>query len=142
MAAIAGGTIPPNNSNDEDSNQNIKKGYGIKKYVDLLKPIVVDMTNIRVPPKPISMLHREPSIRWKSSEVRNLIMQENLQYDIIGKFSYGNPHIEVLRKIIPNQYSIKGQCTIGVLDERQVLFRLEMFEDYVQLLSTATYYIG
>lgn len=62
--------------------------------------------------------------------MRNLIMQ-NLQYAIMGKFSYGKTHIEVLHKIILAQYGIKGQSTIEVMDERHVLIRLEVLEDYV-----------
>lgn len=39
------------------------------------------------------------------------------------------------------QCGIKDECTRGVLDARHILFRLEGLEDYVQLLSTAAYYI-
>lgn len=37
------------------------------------------------------MLHGEPNITWESFEVKAFIVKENLQYAIIGKFSYGNP---------------------------------------------------
>ncbi|PHT55037.1 hypothetical protein CQW23_03523 [Capsicum baccatum] len=87
------------------------------------------------------MLHGEPSITWKSSEIRDLIIQENLQYAIIGKFSYGKPNIMELRKQIPVQCNIKGDCNIGVLDARHILIRLNILEDYVNLMSTAAFYI-
>ncbi|KAG5618380.1 hypothetical protein H5410_018204 [Solanum commersonii] len=75
------------------------------------------------------MLHGEPNITWKTSE-----------YAIIGKFSYGKPDIVELRKTIPGQCGIKSECTIGVLDSRHILIRLTSLEDYVQLLSAATFY--
>ena len=74
--------------------------------------------------------------------MQHLIAQENLQYAIIGKFSYGKAHIDVLRKIIPSQCGIKSQCIIGVLDERHILIRLHAIEDYIQLLSRIAFYIG
>ncbi|KAF3655827.1 hypothetical protein FXO38_14505 [Capsicum annuum] len=94
-----------------------------------------------VPFKPVIVMHGEPSVTWKSSEVKNLIIQENLQYAIIGKFSYGKPDVNELRKVIPKQYVIKGECLIGVLDTRHILIRLNQLEDYIQMLSTSSYYI-
>ncbi|KAF3637760.1 hypothetical protein FXO38_02340 [Capsicum annuum] len=87
------------------------------------------------------MIHGEPSITWKASEVQTMILQENLQFTIMGKFSYGKPAIMELRKMIPNQCGFKGDCTIRVLDERHILIRLNQLGDYIKLLSTTTYYI-
>lgn len=67
-------------------------------------------------------------------------MQEKHQFTIVGKFSYGKPYIDILRKSIPNQCGIKGQCNIGGLDERHVWIRLEALEDFIQLLSSAAFY--
>lgn len=39
----------------------------------------------------------------------------------MGKFSFGKPDVSVLRKVIPNQYGIKVDYTIGVLDARHIL---------------------
>lgn len=114
MANVAGGTVPPDESNkqiNENSNDNQKGGCNTK-FADLLKPKAVDNNSIRVPPKPVIMLHGEPTIMWKSSDVRNPIMQEKLQYAIIEKFFHDKPHIDVLRKSIPAQCGIKGNFTI------------------------------
>ncbi|WMV58972.1 hypothetical protein MTR67_052357 [Solanum verrucosum] len=92
-------------------------------------------------PKPVVMLHGESNITWKASEVRSLIIWENLYYAIIGKFSYGKPDIMELRKTIPGQCGIKSICTIGVLDTWHILIRLTSLEDYVQLLSTTIFYV-
>ncbi|WMV24704.1 hypothetical protein MTR67_018089 [Solanum verrucosum] len=110
-------------------------------YANTLKPKTQNYTGAKVPPKPVTMVQGEPNVTWKSSEVKNLIIQENLQYAIIGKFSYGKPEIGELRKAIPKHCGIKGECTIGVLDSRYILIRLSTLEDYVQLLSTSAYYI-
>lgn len=80
------------------------------------------------------------TLKWDPSS-HLMWKQQNLQYAIIGKFYYGKLDIMELRKSIPNQCGIKGECNIGVLDSRHILIRLEVLEDYVNLLSTATYYI-
>lgn len=58
-------------------------------YAEKLKPKIIHNNIPRVPPKFVIMLKGEPSITWKSSEIRSLIIQENVQYGIIEKFSYG-----------------------------------------------------
>lgn len=68
-------------------------------------------------------------------------MQKNLKCAIIGKFSYGKSGIIELRRLLPSQYGIKGKSNIGVLDSRHILIILDVMEDYVNLLSTAAYYI-
>lgn len=68
-------------------------------------------------------------------------MKENLQYAIVGKFSYGKPDIAELRKQIPSQCGIKSECTIGVLDMRHILIILTSFEDYVNLLSMNAFHV-
>lgn len=68
-------------------------------------------------------------------------MLENLQYAIIDKLSNGKPEVNKLRRLIPTQCRIKGECTIKVLATRYILIRLSQLEDYVQLLSTIVYYI-
>ncbi|KAF3669946.1 hypothetical protein FXO37_08763 [Capsicum annuum] len=87
------------------------------------------------------MLHGEPNITWKISEVKALILKENLQYGIIGKFSYGKLYIKELKRNIPGQYGIKSECIIGVLDIMYALIRLTRLEDYVQLLSISALYV-
>ncbi|WMV11230.1 hypothetical protein MTR67_004615 [Solanum verrucosum] len=109
------------------------------QYATLLKPKPMVPQITRVPPKPVNIVHGEPNITWKTSEVKSLIIQENLQYAIKGKFSYGKPDVQELRRTIPGQCGIKSECTIGVLDTRHVLIRLTTIEDYVQLLSSTAF---
>ncbi|KAG5579478.1 hypothetical protein H5410_050105 [Solanum commersonii] len=44
-----------------------------------------------------------------------MILNENLQYTVMGKFSYGWPDIQELRKLILKQCELKGEVNIGLL---------------------------
>ncbi|KAG5611101.1 hypothetical protein H5410_022382 [Solanum commersonii] len=70
-----------------------------------------------------------------------MIVNENLQYAVVGKFSYGWPDIQELRKIIPKQCGLKGECNIGLLTNIYVLIRATLLEDYVNLLSKPVFYL-
>lgn len=78
------------------------------QYAHILKPKSVNSTNPMIPAKLVVMLHGESNITWKASEVKSLIRIENLQYAIIGKFSYGKPDIIKLRRTILGQCGIKN----------------------------------
>ncbi|KAK4726324.1 hypothetical protein R3W88_031241 [Solanum pinnatisectum] len=70
-----------------------------------------------------------------------MIINENLEYAVIGKFSYGWSAIQDLRKLIPKQCELKGECNIGLLSNRHVLIRATLLEDYADLLSKSAFYI-
>lgn len=75
-----------------DSHQSlILKPYQKQNYADTLRPLQV--TKKSVPLKPVSYLHGEPRVIWEEEEVEQMIHNENLQYAVIGKFSYGWPDI-------------------------------------------------
>ncbi|KAH0707208.1 hypothetical protein KY285_011769 [Solanum tuberosum] len=133
--------FPPLPNKDKPGAVPIPIGPRNSYYADLLKPHPILPQAPKVPPKPLTMVHGEPNITWKSSKVKSLIIQENLQYAIIGKFSYGKPDVQELRKTITGQCGIKSDCMIGVLDTRHVLIKLTTMEDYVHLLSTPTFYV-
>ncbi|KAF3680864.1 hypothetical protein FXO37_03130 [Capsicum annuum] len=135
------GADPPDESMKHKHVEGEKQQCVAPKYADLLKNKLYVHDNNKVPPKPVIMVQGEPIVTWKSSEVKALILQENLQYAVIGKFSYGRPEINALRKIIPTQRGIKGEFTIGVMDSRHILIRLNQFEDYMNLLSTVAHHI-
>ncbi|KAH0651620.1 hypothetical protein KY290_032943 [Solanum tuberosum] len=102
----------------------------------------LEKTNIKpLPLKPITYLHGEPEVIWELEEVNQMIVNENLEYAVIGKFSYGWPDIQDLRKLIPKQCELKGECNIGLLSNRHVLIRATLLEDYVHLLSKPAFYI-
>lgn len=62
-------------------------------------------------------------------------------FAIIGKFLYGCPVIQDLRKVIPKQYELKGECNIGLLSNRHVLIRASFLEDYVNQMSKPAFYL-
>ncbi|KAG5594585.1 hypothetical protein H5410_035817 [Solanum commersonii] len=63
----------------------------------------------------------------------------NLEYDAIGKFSYGWP--DNLRRLIPKQCGLKGEYNIGLLSNKHVLIRATLLEDYLNMLSKSSFYI-
>ncbi|KAH0714915.1 hypothetical protein KY284_007820 [Solanum tuberosum] len=104
---------------------------------DLNKP-----TNpITIPVKEIIVTHGEPSVLWEEEEVNNMILQENLQYAIVGKFSYGWPELDEIRKIVPLQYDIKAKCNISFLRDRHILIRLTSMDKYVYVMSKSAYFL-
>ncbi|KAK4717545.1 hypothetical protein R3W88_015883 [Solanum pinnatisectum] len=117
-STIAGGSVPPKEfpplptKSNHESQTTIPQN--ITEYATLLKPKPIAPSIINVPPKPVFLLHGEPSIMWKTSEVRSMIVKENLQYAIVGKFSYSKPEIKELRKVILGQCGVKSECTIDL----------------------------
>lgn len=67
-------------------------------YASLLKQ-VKEPVKI-VPMKLITYLRGEPQVIWEQEEVHQMIVNENLEYAVIGKFSYGWPNFHELRRII------------------------------------------
>lgn len=55
-----------------------------------------------------------------------MIINEDLQYAVIGKFSYGWPDIQELRKLIPKQCCLKGEVNIELLSSRYVLIKASL----------------
>ncbi|KAK4737031.1 hypothetical protein R3W88_000728 [Solanum pinnatisectum] len=53
---------------------------------------------------------------------------ENLQYAVVGKFSYGWPELDELRVQIPKQCNVKGDCQIEQ-------------EDFINMMSKSSCYI-
>ncbi|KAM3303333.1 hypothetical protein P3S67_014363 [Capsicum chacoense] len=70
-----------------------------------------------------------------------MIIQEDLNYAVIGKFSYEWPEMEEIRKIVPLQCEIKADGKIGFLRDRHSLIRLTNLEDYVQVTSKPAYFL-
>lgn len=92
--------------------------------------------------KPVVYLHREPHVIWDEEEVDQMIVKENLQFAIIVKFSYGWHDNQDLRRIIPKQCDLKGDCNIWVLRSRHILSMTSNMDDYINLLSKPAFYIS
>ncbi|KAK4337526.1 hypothetical protein RND71_042013 [Anisodus tanguticus] len=94
-----------------------------------------------IPMKPITYLHGEPTIQFDITEVETMIAQQELEYAVVGKFSYGWPEISVLRTSIPKQCELKGAVKIGLLCNRHILLRCSLFEDYMALMARPMFYV-
>lgn len=70
-----------------------------------------------------------------------MIINESLQFVVVEKFSYGWLKIQDLRKLIPTQCELKGECKIGLLINRHILIRASLLEDYVHLFLKPAFYI-
>ncbi|KAK4736998.1 hypothetical protein R3W88_000695 [Solanum pinnatisectum] len=84
-----------------------------------------------IPIKSPSYTNGIPRIVWTEEEVNRMNTIENLQFAVVGKFSYGWPTLEELRSLIPRQCNIKGDCKIGLLRNRHILIRLDQQEDFI-----------
>lgn len=113
----------------------------IPTYVNVLKPNSPKQTHVPVAMKQIVYLHSEPRIIREEEEVQQMIINEDLQYAVVEKFSYGLPNIKVLRSLIPKQCELKRDVNIKLLSNRYVLIRTSNLEDYVSLLSKPQFYI-
>lgn len=94
-----------------------------------------------IPRKPVQLIDGFPRIKWTEAEVCCMNIIENLQYVVISKFSYGWPDLDIPRNVIPLQCGIKGDCTIGLFQNRHMLIRLSSMEDYVNIISKGSFYI-
>ncbi|WMV46719.1 hypothetical protein MTR67_040104 [Solanum verrucosum] len=72
-----------------------------------------DITPIEI--KAVEFVDGEPVVRWLEAEVTRMNIIENLQYAVVGKFSYGWPNMDELRNLIPQQCGTKEDFQIGYL---------------------------
>ncbi|KAH0709547.1 hypothetical protein KY284_010974 [Solanum tuberosum] len=82
--------------------------------------------------KPIEFIHGEPTVRFTMEEREQFGREEGLHQAVIIKFAYGKPVLSELRKLLPKQFDVKGNCNIGQLDFRHLLIRFDLCEDFVQ----------
>lgn len=61
-----------------------------------------------------------PRITWTEEEVDRMNVIENLQYAIIGKFSYGWPDLVDFSMQIPKQLKVIGDSSIGLFRNRHI----------------------
>lgn len=135
-------TILP--SEDASSRKTVsgqQEGY----YANLLKPLnPINPAQQIVEPIPIknlSYINGVPRVMWTEEEVDRMNTIENLQYTVVGKFSYGWPELEDLRTQIPKQCHVKGECKIDLLRNRHILMRFSLMEDFVNMMAKNAYYI-
>lgn len=83
-----------------------------------------------------------PRITWTEEEVAKMNIIEDLQLAVIGKISYHWSDLEDIRKQIPTQCNIKGDCKISPLRNKHTLMIFNQMEDYVNMLKNVYYIIA
>ncbi|WMV30610.1 hypothetical protein MTR67_023995 [Solanum verrucosum] len=91
--------------------------------------------------KEITYVEGIPQVEWTEQEVIKITHIEKLQFAVIGTLSYEWTDLEELRRIIPQQCDLKGDCQIGLLGSKHILIRLTKQEDYVNMISKGAFYI-
>jgi len=74
MEATSGGNTPPDKLQQQNTVEDSPEKSSVPKYADLLKSKEHMYEHIRVLFNLVIMMHGEPSVTWKSSEVKNLII--------------------------------------------------------------------
>lgn len=80
--------------------------------------------------KPAALFLGEPAVFFEKQDITELVVPFRLC--LIGKFSYGKPTMENLRKEF-HTVGFKGSFSIGWLDPRHVLIRFDLEEHYMRL---------
>ncbi|KAG5600400.1 hypothetical protein H5410_031770 [Solanum commersonii] len=117
------------------------------KYADIIRghgANYKEKVDVAVDPIPMKKPHLTdglPTIHWTAKEIQRMNIIENLQYAVVGKFSYGAPEINEIRKLIPKQCGIIRGCQIGYLRNRHILMRFDCIENYIRILFKNLYYI-
>lgn len=95
-----------------------------------------------MPLKQVTYLHGKPRVIWEEEEVSQMITNEQLEFAVVGKFSYGWPDIHVQGRLIPLQCKLKGEVNIELFSNRYILIKASIMEGYVNLLSKPIFYIA
>lgn len=144
LAGLPSPTLAPSTTTTNNTNQPLD-------YSKILKPITLNnpmqqnpsekRTVEPIPFKRASFLHWQPIFKFTEAEVDRMNVIEGLHYAVLGKLSYGWPELQELRRIVPVQYGIKGECNIGFFRDGLVLICLSLWEDYITLTLKNYFYV-
>ena len=70
-------------------------------------------------------------MRFTMEEREQFAREEDLHQAVMIKFSYGKLVLSELRKLLPRQFDVKGNCKIGKLSFRHLLVRFNLYEYFV-----------
>lgn len=89
--------------------------------------VVLGPYNSAIPLKPVSFLRGKITIIFSTEEIA--VMAEPFKLALGGKFSFGRLCMDNIRKIFIS-LGLKGNYQIYLLDNRHILIKLLMEEDY------------
>ncbi|XP_031094397.1 uncharacterized protein LOC115998875 [Ipomoea triloba] len=81
----------------------------------------------------VTEVHRGlPAIRFEEAEIKQLnIIEDHL---LIGKFSWGRPNLDNIRRHFAEKFILKGSITIGWIDPRHITLAFSNEEDCLEIL--------
>lgn len=84
-------------------NESLEEKSKRKSYANFLKPVtsVGNCQKQSLSIKKPTSNNGIPRVSWTEDEIQSMNIAENLQYALIGKFTYGWPGLDELRKILP-----------------------------------------
>ncbi|CAI9102728.1 OLC1v1001046C1 [Oldenlandia corymbosa var. corymbosa] len=97
-----------------------------------------DISNPPINPKKVSFFNGTPELEYDDEEFEELIAPHKV--NLVGKFSYGRPKIDVLREEF-KKIGFKGSYLLGLMNPRHVLIRFELEEDYQRCWITSLWTI-
>ncbi|KAH9750076.1 hypothetical protein KPL70_005587 [Citrus sinensis] len=92
-----------------------------------------------IPFKPASLMRGEPAVIFTTEEIA--AMAEPFKLALVGKFSFGRPSMDIIRKFFVS-LGLKGNSQISLLDNRHILIKLSLEEDYSRIWVRQTWYVN
>ncbi|KAH9662191.1 reverse transcriptase domain-containing protein [Citrus sinensis] len=89
--------------------------------------------------KPASLMRGEPAVIFTTEEIA--VMAEPFKLALVGKFSFGRPSMDIIRKFFIS-LGLKGNSQISLLDNRHILIKLSLEEDYSRIWVRQTWYVN
>ncbi|CAI9089600.1 OLC1v1024201C1 [Oldenlandia corymbosa var. corymbosa] len=99
---------------------------------------MVDFQSLKNPRK-VTFFNGTPELEYEEDEFDDLIAPHKM--NLVGKFSYGRPKMEILREDF-KKIGFKGGYDLGLMNPRHVLIRFELEEDYQRCWITSVWNIG
>ncbi|KAF3665032.1 hypothetical protein FXO38_09813, partial [Capsicum annuum] len=90
----------------------------------------------------MKLVEYKNGVTWIEEEAQKINVIEDLQFVVIGKFSYGCPELEDLRIQISKQCKVKGDCKISLLRNRHILMRVNLMRFHEHDVQKCVLYNG
>lgn len=112
------------------STADIKSFAAIIGCAPLMKPLV----SIKEP----SSFRGDPAIFFSAKGFPHLA--EPFKFSLVGKFSHGRPSMDIIRKVFASM-DLKAEASIGLIDNKHILIRLNLEEDFHRLCLKEIWFI-
>ncbi|XP_009605837.2 uncharacterized protein [Nicotiana tomentosiformis] len=134
LQAVGEPNINPSEQNINNNDQ--------QSYTKRLTTHLSAQTTAKLSLKPIHIIHGEPTIPFTREERQAFVVEEGLHQAVVVKLSPRSPDLLDLRSLLPKVLGIKGHCLVGQLAPKQLLIRLNQYEDFVAALARAMNYFS